>query len=56
METANKPVLRSPTSGVDGLTSTYYEGKYLIHQVSFVKTDCKGNKEWVVKYFKLKQC
>jgi hypothetical protein len=56
MENFGKPVLRSPTGGVEGITSTYYEGKYLIHQVSFVKTDCKGNKKWVVKYYKLKQC
>lgn len=56
MENIDKPVLRSPTSSNDGITSTYYEGKYLVHQVSSVKTDCKGNKEWVVKYYKLKQC
>lgn len=56
MENIEKPVLRSPTTDANGITSTYYEGKYLIHQVSWVKTDCKGNKEWVVKYYKLKQC
>jgi len=56
MENIEKPVLRSATAGIDGITSTYFEGKYLILQVSFVKTDCKGNKEWVVKYYKLKQC
>jgi len=56
LENFEKPILRSPTSSVDGITSTYFEDKYLIHQVSFVKTDCKGNKEFVVKYYKLKQC
>ena len=56
LENFGKPVLRSPTSDVNGISSTYFEGKYLIHQVSFVKTDCKENKEWVVKYYRLKQC
>lgn len=59
MENFEKPVLRSPTAidvNSDGLTSTYFEGKYLIHQVSYVKTNSKGNKIWVVKYYKLKQC
>lgn len=56
MEDSEKPVLRSPTDGANGLTSTYFEGKYLIHQLSYLKTNLKGDKEWVVKYYKLKQC
>lgn len=56
MENFEKPILRSPTADVNGVTSTYFEGKYLIHQVSYVKTDCKGKNEWVVKYYKLKHC
>jgi hypothetical protein len=61
LEDFGTPVLRSAsssfgTNGSNGITSTYFEGKYLIHQVSYSKTDCKGHKEWVVKYFKLKQC
>jgi hypothetical protein len=51
-----KPVLRSIDESGNGVTSTYYEDKYLIHQLSTVKTDCKGNKEWIVKYYKMKQC
>ncbi len=56
LENFERPVLRSPTGNDDGLTSTYFEGKYLIHQVSYVKNGCNGDKEWVVKYYKLKQC
>jgi hypothetical protein len=58
MEKNDKYILRSPFSNGEsnGLTSTYYEGKYLIHQVSFVKTDCKKKSIWTVKYYKLKQC
>lgn len=56
MENIEKPILRSPTSKYDGITSTYFEDKYLIHQVSYVKTDLKGNKERVVKYYKLLEC
>ena len=56
LENAKKPILRSPTSSLDGITSTYYDGKTLIHQVSSVKTDCKGNKEWTVKFYRLKPC
>ena len=55
MENFEKPVLRSPTSCESGITSTYFEGKYLIHQVSMFKKTCKG-KEWVVKYYKTKYC
>ena len=55
MEDNKKPVLRSPTSSENGITSTYYEGKYLIHQVSMYKKTCKGT-EWIVKYYKMKQC
>ena len=55
LENFEKPVLRSPVENGNGLTSTYFEGKYLIHQISFV-TENKGQREWVVKYFKLKQC
>jgi len=56
MEKDDKPVLRSPTSNGTGIVSTYFEGKYLIQQVSYVKESCKGNKQWVVKYYKMKQC
>lgn len=55
MENFDREVLRSPTAENVGQTSTYFEGKYLIHQVSYVKDTCKG-KEWVVKYYKLKKC
>ena len=55
LENDEKHVLRSPTSNGSGLTSTYFEGKYLIHQVSFV-TESNKCKEWVVKYYKMKQC
>ena len=56
LENFGKPVLRSVTSSTDGVTSTYFEGKYLVHQVSFVNESCNGSKEWVVKYYKMKQC
>ncbi len=56
MEKDPKEILRSPTSNGAGLVSTYFEGKYLIQQVSYVKESCKGNKQWVVKYYKMKQC
>jgi hypothetical protein len=56
LENFERPVLRSPTAGVDGLTSTYFEGKYLIHQVSSVSTNSRGEKVWVVKYYKLREC
>lgn len=56
MEKDKKSVLRSPTSNGTGLVSTYFEGKYLIQQVSYVKESCKGDKQWVVKYYKMKQC
>lgn len=49
-------ILRSPTSNGTGLVSTYFEGKHLIQQVSYVKESCKGDKQWVVKYYKMKQC
>lgn len=55
MEDFKNPVLRAPTEDNRGMTSTYFEGKYLIHKVSYVKDACKG-KEWVVKYYKTKQC
>ncbi len=54
LENTEKPVLRSPSSYANGITSTYYEGKYLIHQVSFVRSNSKDEKVWVVKYYKLK--
>lgn len=56
MEKDKKHVLRSPTSDGNGLVSTYFEGKYLIQQVSYVKKSGKGDKQWVVKYYKMKQC
>ncbi len=56
-EDLDKPVLRSTTQNGKGITSTYYEGKYLIHQVSQVRLNCKGETEqWKVKYYKVKQC
>ena len=57
MEKDNKCILRSILDGkTNGITSTYYEGKYLIHQISSVKINKHGNKEYIVKYYKLKQC
>lgn len=56
VEKDDKPILRSVTQDGNGITSTYYEDKYLIHQVSFVKENCKGEKQWFVKYYKMKQC
>jgi hypothetical protein len=56
MEKDENPILRSITQDGNGITSTYYEGKYLIHQVSFVKESCKNEKQWFVKYYKMKQC
>ena len=56
MEKNEKHFLRSPISNGTGITSTYFEGKYLIYQVSYVKELCKGKKQWVVKYYKMKQC
>lgn len=55
MENLHKPVLRSINENGNGVTSTYFEGKYLIHEVSSVVPDCK-HKTWKVKYYKLKQC
>jgi hypothetical protein len=56
-EDLDKPVLRSITQNGNGVTSTYYEGKYLIHQVSIVRLNSKGETEqWKVKYYKVKQC
>ena len=56
MEKEPKHILRSPTSDGTGLVSTYYEGKYLIQQVSFVTESCKYGKQWVVKYYKMRHC
>lgn len=56
LEKDPKEILRSPTSDGTGLVSTYYEGKYLIQQVSYVTKSCKGDKQWVVKYYKMKKC
>ncbi len=54
---SEKPVLRSINEDGNGVTSTYFDGKYLIHEVSSVVPDCKGKaKSWKVKYYKLKQC
>jgi hypothetical protein len=55
LEKDGKQVLRSPTSDANGLVSTYFEGKYLIQQVSFVKETNKG-KVWVVRYYKMRPC
>lgn len=54
-EDLDKPVLRSVVSDENGISSTYFEGKYLIHQISMCKNTSKG-KEWVVKYYKTKAC
>jgi len=56
LEKDPKEILRSPTSNGTGLVSTYFEGKYLIQQVSFVEETCKGEKKWTVKYYKMKHC
>jgi hypothetical protein len=53
LEDFEKPVLRSITENGNGVTSTYFDGKYLIHEVSFVVPE---NKTWKVKYYKLKKC
>jgi hypothetical protein len=55
LEDLGKPVLRSITETANGITSTYYKGKYLIHEVSSVSQDCK-RKTWKVKYYKLVKC
>lgn len=55
MENFEKPVLRSITENGNGVTSTYFDGKYLIHEVSSIVPDCK-HKTWKVKYYKLKKC
>ena len=54
-EDLEKPVLRSINEFGNGITSTYFDGKYLIHEVSSVDSDCK-HKTWKVKYYKLRQC
>jgi len=55
LEDLEKPVLRSIGENGNGITSTYFDGKYLIHEVSSVVPDCK-HKTWKVKYYKLRQC
>ncbi len=55
MEDLEKPVLRSINSDGNGVTSTYFNGKYLVHEVSSVVPGCK-RKTFKVKYYKLKQC
>ena len=55
LEDLEKPVLRSISDSGNGITSTYYEGKYLIHEVSTIVPNSK-HKTWKVKYYKLKQC
>lgn len=55
MEKFEKPVLRSINSDSNGITSTYFDGKYLIHEVSSVVPGCK-NKTFKVKYYKMRQC
>ena len=54
-EESEKPILRSINEYGNGITSTYFQGKYLIHEVSSVIPDCK-NKIWKVKYYKLRSC
>lgn len=55
LEDGEKPILRSIAETGNGITSTYFDGKYLIHEVSSVKPDCK-NKTWQVKYYKMVKC
>ena len=55
MEDLEKPVLRSINETGNGITSTYFNGKYLIHEVSSVNPDCK-RKSWKVKYYKMRSC
>ncbi len=55
IENFKKPVLRSIGENGNSITSTYFEGKYLIHEVSSVVPNCK-RKTWKVKYYKLKKC
>jgi hypothetical protein len=55
IENLEKPVLRSISENSNGITSTYFNGKYLIHEVSSVVPNCK-HKTWKVKYYKLKKC
>jgi len=55
MENLDKPILRSINEDGNGITSTYFDGHHLIHEVSSVDNNCKG-KTWKVKYYKLKQC
>ena len=53
-ENFEKPILRSITEDGLGITSTYFDDKRLIHQVSSVNDNCK-NKVWTVKTYKLKK-
>lgn len=53
LEDFGKHILRSPTSCENGVASTYFKDKYLIHQVSMHKKTSKGI-EWIVKYYKMK--
>ena len=55
VENNEKPILRSINELGNGITSTYFDGKYLIHEVSYVTTNNK-KKCWKVKYYKLKKC
>lgn len=55
MEDFEKPVLRSINADGNGITSTYFEGKYLIHEVSSVVPNCK-RPTYKIKYYKLRQC
>jgi hypothetical protein len=55
LEHSKNPILRSVIPNGKGITSTYFDGKYLIHEVSMVVPNCKYN-TLKVKYFKLKMC
>jgi hypothetical protein len=55
MEDNEKPILRAIDETGNGITSTYFDGKYLIHELSSVNPDTK-NKSWKVKYYKLRSC
>lgn len=55
LEDSEKPVLRSITENANGITSTYFDDKYLIHEVSSVVPNCR-HKTWKVKYYKMRKC
>lgn len=52
-EDLNKPVLRAVSE--HGITSTYFDGSNLIHQISAIVPDCK-HKSKKVKFYKMTKC